>query len=94
MTDIGFSSCPARQLAAKIAENGDTDDPEHKMDSVSSKAIVTSHGKVSLWVLSAKSPHVGEFFTGKLDTYVEMTTESTTMTVWLEVLIFEDIFVI
>ncbi len=78
MIDIGLSSCPARQLAAKIAENGDTEDPEHKMDSVSSRAIVTSHGKVSL---SAKSPHVGEFFTGKLDTNVEMTTESTAMKV-------------
>lgn len=80
MTDIGLCACSARQLAAKIAENCDTADPEHRIDSALSKAIVTSHGKVLL-VLPTRSPHVGEFFTGKLDTNEEMITENTTMTI-------------
>ncbi len=94
VTDIDLSGCPARQLAAKIAENRDTADPEHRMDSaLSSRAIVTSHGKVLLVLLSTRSPHVGEFFTGKLDTNVEIVTENTTTTIWLKVLMVEDIVV-
>lgn len=87
----GLSSNPTRQLAARMAENCEIADPEHKMDSSSTTETARSQGKEGLLLLlmllsSSQKPHVEVFFTGKL---FEKAMERQKMKIWLEVFMIE-----